>query len=99
MLRLQGSSLQKLVAQAVVEGTVEVGGAAVRVEYSETLHFVLPVNQQLCLVAINTNQNHILHNRAHIAAEQLVGDAICEELQQERATNSGIFKPQPGKDQ
>lgn len=67
--RLQCSSLQKFITQAVVEGTVKARGTSVFMQYSETFHFVFPVDQQLCFVAINTDQNHILHDCSHITAQ------------------------------
>lgn len=82
MLWLQGSSLQEFVAEAVVEGAIKVRGTAVRMKHPEAFHLVLPVDQQLRFVAINPDQDHVLHHRAHVAGEQLVGNSICEELQE-----------------
>ena len=89
MLWLQGRALQELVAQAVVEGAVEAGGAAVGLQHAETLHLVLPVHQQLRLVAVDTHQHHVLHDSAHVAAHQLVGDAVGEELPRRRRRRGG----------
>lgn len=86
MLRFQGGSLQKFVAEAIVEGAVKAGGTAVRMQHSETFNLVVPVDQQLRFVAINADQDHILHDCAHIAAKQLVGYSISEKLQ--RGTTS-----------
>ena len=89
MLRLQGSPLQKLVAQTVVESTVETRGTAVRVQDSETFHLVFPIHEQFRFVAINSDQNHILHDRTHVAPQKLIGYAICEELQRQNRRRSG----------
>lgn len=87
VFRLQRQSLQKLVTQSIVEGAVKTRRAAVRLEHPETFHLILPVNQQLGFVAINADQDHILHDRAHIAAQELVGDSVCEKLQDKKVTN------------
>lgn len=84
VLRLQCSSLQKFIAQTIVEGTVKAWGTAVCMQYSETLHLIFPIDQQFCFVAINTDQNHILHGCTHVAAKQFIGYSICEKLQRGR---------------
>lgn len=89
MLGLQGSSLQKLIAEAVVECAVKSWGTAMCMQHSETFYLVIPVDQQLRFVAINADQNHVLHDSAHVAAKQLVGDPICEKLQEEKR-ESGV---------
>lgn len=80
VFRLQSHSLQKLVTQTIVEGAVKPRGTAVRLQHPETFHLVLPVNKQLSFIAVNADQNHIFHDRAHIAPQQLVGNSICEKL-------------------
>lgn len=80
VFRFQCSSLQKLITQTVVEGTVEARGTSVFMQYSETFHLIFTVNQELCFVAINTDQNHILHDCTHITAQQFIGYSICEKL-------------------
>lgn len=82
--------MQKFVAEAIVEGAVKAGGTAVRMQHSETFNLVVPVDQQLSFVAINADQDHILHDCAHIAAKQLVGYSISEKLQ--RGTTSPTVK-------
>lgn len=81
VLGLQGGSLQELVAEAVVEGTVQLRRAAVSVQDAETLHLVLSVHQQLRFVAIYSDQNHVLQDGAHVAAEEFIGNPISENLQ------------------
>lgn len=81
VFRLQSSSMEKFVTQAIVESAEEGWCTPMRMQHSETFHFIVPVHQQFCFVAINTDQNHILHDSAHIAPKQLVGYSICEELQ------------------
>lgn len=81
VLGLQGHPLQKLIAKAVVEGAVQARGAAVCVQHPETLHFVFTVHQQFGFVAINADQDHVLHDCAHIAAQEFIGYSICEKLQ------------------
>lgn len=83
VLGLQGRPRQKLVAEAVVEGAVQARGTAVRVQHPETLHFVLTVHQQFRFVAINADQDHVLHDCAHIAAQELIGYSVREKLQGE----------------
>lgn len=80
MLRLQGRALQELIAEAVVKGAVKTGGAAVRLQHSKAFHLVVTVYEKLRFVAIDTHQHHVLHCPTHIAANQLVGNAICESL-------------------
>lgn len=84
VLRLQRSSLQEFVAEAVVEGAVKAGGTSVRVQHSKALHLVFPVDQQLRFVAVNPDQDHVLHHRTHVAAEELVGDSIREKLKENK---------------
>lgn len=83
MLGLQSHALQELVTEAVVEGAVEAWGAPVGLEHPEALHLILTVHKQLCLIAIDPHQDYVLQGPAHIAANQLVGDAVCESLQEE----------------
>lgn len=80
VLRLQGSALQKFITQTIVEGTVEARCTAVCMQDSETFHLIFTVHQQFCFVAINTDQNNILHYCTYIAPQQLIGYPICEEL-------------------
>lgn len=80
VLRLQGHALQELIAQAVVKGAVETRGAPVRLQHSEALHLIVSVYEQLRFVAVDTHQHHVLQGPTHVAANQLVGDAIGESL-------------------
>lgn len=80
VLGLQGHALQELIAEAVVKGAVETWGAAVRLQHSKALHLVVTVYEKLCFVAVDTHQHHVLQCPTHVAANQLVGDAICESL-------------------
>lgn len=84
MVRFEGCALQELVAEAIVEGAVEARSTAVCLQNLEALHLVLSVHKQLRLVAVDTHQNHLLHDTSHIAANKLVGDAIGEELQERK---------------
>lgn len=81
VLGFQGHPLQKLVAKAIVEGAVQARCAAVRLQHPETLHFVVTVYQQLSFVAINADQDDVLHDCAHIAAQEFIGYSVCEKLQ------------------
>lgn len=84
VLGLQGHPLQELIAKAVVEGAVQVRGAAVCIQHPEALHFVFTVHQQLGFIAINADQDHVLHDCAHIAAQEFVSYPICEKLQKKK---------------
>lgn len=81
VLGLQGHPRQELVAKAIVKGAVQVRGAVVCIQNPEALHFVFTVHQQLGFIAINADQDHILHDPAHIAAQEFVSYAVCEKLQ------------------
>lgn len=83
VLGFQGHPLQEFIAKAVVEGAVEVRSTAVCIQHPETLHFVFTVHQQLRFISINTDQDHVLHDCAHIAAQEFVSYPICEKLQRE----------------
>lgn len=62
VFRLQGQALQKLVTQPIIKGAVKTRRTAVRLEYAETFHLILPIHQQFGFVAINANQDHIFHD-------------------------------------
>lgn len=55
MLWIQGLPLHELVAQAIVEGAVELGSTAMGLQHTETLHLLIPIHQQLGLVPIDPN--------------------------------------------
>lgn len=55
MLWIQGFSLHELVAQAIVKGTVELRCTAMGLQHTETLHFLIPIHQELSLVPIDPN--------------------------------------------
>lgn len=55
MLWIQGFSLHELVAEAIVEGAVELRGTAMGLQHTETLHLLIPIHQQLSLVPIDPN--------------------------------------------
>lgn len=78
----QSVTLHELVADAVLEGAVEARCAAIGVEDLETAQLVIPVNNKLGAVAVDTHQHHVLWIGLGIAAHELVGRAIGEELQQ-----------------
>lgn len=80
VLGIKGGALQELVAQAVVEGAIEARGTPVGLQHPEALHLIIAVHKQLRLIAINANQDDVLHDFAHVAANQLVSDSISERL-------------------
>lgn len=80
MFRFQYHALEKLITQAVVEGTVEAWCTSMRLENTEALHLVLTVNKQLRLMPVDAYQDHFLHGAADITADQLVRNAVCEKL-------------------
>lgn len=84
VLGLQGHALQELIAEAVVKGAVETWGATVRLQHSKALHLVVTVYKKLRFVAVDTHQHHVLQRPTHIAANKLVGDAVCESLPKQR---------------
>lgn len=53
-------------------------------DYLKALQFIVSVHNQLCSVAINSHKDHILWAVLHIAANQLVGGSISEELQNKK---------------
>lgn len=83
MFGFQGHTLQKLIAQAVVEGAVEARCTPMRLENTEALHLVLSVHKKLRLVPIDANQDYLLHGATDITANQLVRNAISEKLRKE----------------
>lgn len=91
MLGLQGHTLQKLIAQAIVEGAVEAGSAPVCLQDTEALHFVFTINKQFRLVPVDPYQDHFLHGPADVAADQLVRDAIGEKLQKEEDRSEEVI--------
>lgn len=54
-----------------------------RLEDAEALHLVLAVHEQLRLVAVDADQDHVLHGAADVTADQLVRDAVRERLRKE----------------
>lgn len=80
MVRPQGDSRQELVAEPVLEGAVEVGGAAVGAQHLEIPQLRLPVHQQLRPPAVHAHQHRVRHPLVRVAGHQLVGDAVGEEL-------------------
>lgn len=80
MLGLQRHALQELIAEAVVKGAVETWGAVMCLQDSKALHLVVTVYEKLRLVTVDTHQHHVLQCPTHVAANQLVGDAVCESL-------------------
>lgn len=91
MLGLQGYTLQKLIAQAVVEGAVETRSAPVCLQDTEALHFVFTVHKQFRLVPVDPYQDYFLHGPADITANQLVCDAISEKLQKEEERSEEVI--------
>lgn len=86
MVGSQRDSRQELVAEPVLEGAVEVGGAAVGSEHLEIPQLRLPVHQQLGFPAVHPHQQRVAHALVRVAGHQLVGDAISEELGGDRHT-------------
>ena len=80
-LVLQHGPSDKLVADAVLEAAVDLRTAAVGVEDLEHLHLPAPVHVELRHSAVQSHQNAAgLLEGAQVAADQLVGDALCERL-------------------
>lgn len=87
-LIIQHCSSNKLVADAVLEAAVDLWTAAVGVEDLEHLHLPVPVHIELRHSAVQSHQNTTrLLQRAHVAADQLVGDALCESLEEIKREN------------
>lgn len=80
---IQHRSSDKLVADAVLEAAVDLWTAAMGMKNLEHLHLLVPVHVELRHSAIQSHQDTtgLLH-RAHVAADQLVGEAFCESLDQ-----------------
>lgn len=91
MLGLQGHTLQKLIAQAVVEGAVETRSAPVRLQDTEALHFVFTVHEQFRLVPVDPYQDYFLHGPTDITANKLVCDAVSEKLQKEEEKSEEVI--------
>lgn len=91
ILRPQRVTLHELIADAVLEGAIKARGAAVGVEDLETAQLVVPVNNQLGAIAIDTHQHHVLRVGLGVAAHKLVSRAIGEELQH---TGRWVLRPQ-----
>lgn len=84
MVGPQGDAGQELVAEPVLEGAVEVGGAAVGTQHLEVPQLRLPVHEELRFPAVDAHQHGVHHVLVRVAGHQLVGDAVGEELQGER---------------
>lgn len=54
-----------------------------RVCYLEAFELVVSVDDQLSLVSVHSDQDHVLWTVVHIAAHQLVGRPVGEELEEE----------------
>lgn len=81
-LVVQHRSSNELVADAVLKAAVDLWTAAMGVEHLEYLHLPLPVHVQLRHSAVQPHQNTAgILQRTHVAADQLVGDALCEGLE------------------
>lgn len=91
VLGLQDHARQELVAEAVAKGAVEARGAAVRLQHLEAFHLVVTVYKKLGFVAVDTHQHHVLQRPTHVAANQLVGDAVSESLSKQEENQSDAF--------
>lgn len=81
-LIIQHCSSDKPVADAILEAAVDLWTAAVGVEDLKHLHLPVPVHKELRPSAVQSHQDTArLQERAHVAANQLVGDAACECLE------------------
>lgn len=81
-LVVQHSSLNKLVADAILKAAVDLWTTPVSVEHLEYLHLPFPVHIELRHSAVQSHQNTAgLLERTHVAADQLVGDPFCESLE------------------
>lgn len=80
----QNLPLNKLVADSILEAAVDLGATVVTVEQFKNLQLTFPVDEELRHPAVEPHQNHTgVLQRPHEAADQLVGDAICELLEPE----------------
>lgn len=80
----------ELVDQAVLESGVELWREPVLVQVRDVLLLGVPVDQQIRFVAVDSNQQRLLQRRIRVgvkAADELVRDAIGEELQ---STGNGV---------
>lgn len=80
-LIIQHCPLNKLITDAILEAAVDLWATAVGVKDLEHLHLSFPVHIEVSHSAIEPYQNTTrLLQRAYIAANQLVGNALCEYL-------------------
>lgn len=77
----QRDSRQELVAEPILEGAVEIRGAAMGTQHLEVPQLRVPVHKELRLPAVDTDQHRVHHPFICVAGHELVGDAIGEELQ------------------
>lgn len=80
VLGSQGHAPHVLIAQPILEGAVEFGGAAMCSQQLEIPDLILPVHQQLSALPVHPDQHAVPHVLLHVAGHQLVGDAISEAL-------------------
>lgn len=80
VLRPQGHAPHVFIAQPILEGAVELRGAAMCSQQLEVPDLILPIHQQLRPLPVHPDQHTVLHVLLHVAGHQLVGDAISEAL-------------------
>lgn len=91
----QRNARQELVAEPVLEGAVEVGGAAMGTQHLEVPQLRLPVHEQLRLPAVDADQHRVRHGLVCVARNELVGDAIGEELEGEKGGRADVCSSLP----
>lgn len=79
---IQNASWNKLVADAVLEGTVDLWATSVRMEELKHLHLSLPVHVELRQPAEESHEDAaVVLQGPHEAADQLIGQPFCERLE------------------
>lgn len=81
-LIIQHCSSDKLVADAILEAAVDLRTTPMGMEDLKHLHLPVPVHKELRHSAVPSHKDTTrLLERAHVAANQLVGDALRECLE------------------
>lgn len=64
--------------------------------YLKASEFIVSVHNQLCLVSIHSNQDHVLWIIFYVATNKLIGGSICKELVAEKKKNRIFFTYRSG---
>lgn len=59
--------------------------------YLKAFEFIVSVHNQLCLVSIHSNQDHVLWIILYVATNKLIGGSICKELVAEKKHPQNFF--------